>query len=129
MPRRIAIPSSRRARRAPLGPPAAPSGLALTPSPLERAARRLADRLALLEERVDAGEEAAWPAYLELLRTLATLLPALSPAQHRLLTTAELAARLGVSPKTLRKRRAMGLARPAFEHGRLLRWRADLGLR
>jgi hypothetical protein len=89
----------------------------------------LAARLAVLEAQLDAGEEAAWPAYLELLRTLSTLLPVLSPAQHRLLTTAQLAARLGISPKTLRKRRALGLARPALQHGRLLRWRADQGLR
>ncbi len=89
----------------------------------------MAARLAVLQVRIDGGDGRAWPAYLEAARTLAALLPVLSPAQNRLLTTAELAARLGISPKTLRKRRALGLARPALEHGRLLRWRADQGLR
>lgn len=125
---RAAIPSASRARRPLVGPPAGPGSPGVTPSVLERAARRVADRLVGLESRLDSGGDPAWRDYLDAARTLAALVPLL-PASQGLLTTAELAARLGVAAKTLRKWRAAGWARPALERGRVVRWTADQGLR
>lgn len=116
--------------RAPLSPRTASGGPGVTPaSILQQAARRLADRLTALESRLDSDGDPAWRDYVAAVRALAAVAPLLSPGQARLLTTAEMAVRLGISPKTLRRRKAMGLARPALQHGRLLRWRADQDLR
>ena len=129
MARRIATPLSPGARRPPPGPPAPNGSGTPTPSALDHVAGRLVARLAVLEAQLDAGDEGVWPDYLKAARTLATIWPLLEPGQHRLLTTAELAAQLGISPKTLRRRKALGLLQPALEHGRLVRWRADQGVR
>ena len=120
-----------RVRRPTPGPPAAQGAGPLIPSALELVAGRLLARLTVLEAQLDAGDSGVWPDYLEAARTLAVVWPLLVPAQHRhrLLTTAELAAQLGISAKTLRRRRALGLLQPALEHGRLVRWRADQGVR
>jgi hypothetical protein len=125
MARRIATPLAPGARRSPSDPPRAIGSGTLTPSALDRVAGRLVARLTVLEAQLDAGDEEAWSDYLEVARTLAAIWPLLSPGQHRLLTTAELAAQLGISAKTLRRRKALGLLQPALEQGRLFRWRAD----
>jgi hypothetical protein len=125
--RRIATPPAPGARRATSGPPAASGSGAPPPSTLELVVGRLVARLAVLEAQLDAGHEGVWPDYLEAARTLAAILPLLAPGQ--LLTTAELAAQLGISPKTLRRRKALGLLQPALQHGRLFRWRDDQGVR
>jgi helix-turn-helix protein len=102
------------------------SGLLTALAPvMERATVRLVERLARLEQRLDADEESVWRAYVETARALAMLLLVPSPSNHALLTTDEMAARMGISPKTLLKRRRQGLELPALQHGRLLRWRAD----
>jgi hypothetical protein len=76
---------------------------------LERAAYRLAAHLGELEDRLEQGGVDAWPEYLATVETLATILPAVSAQQRgRLLTTGELAARLGVSSKTVLRRRRAG---------------------
>jgi len=116
-----------RVRRPPLGPPAAGGSGTSTPSALDGAASRLVARLAVLEGQLDAGDEEAWSDYLAAARTLAAIWPLVAPGQQ-LLTTAELAAQLGVSVKTVRRRRSLGILHPALEHGRLVRWRADQGL-
>jgi hypothetical protein len=95
------------------------------PSALDGVASRLVARLAVLEGQLDAGDEEAWSDYLAAARTLAAIWPLVAPGQHRLLTTAELAAQLGISAKTLRRRKALGLLQPALEQGRLFRGRAD----
>ena len=118
-----------RVRRPPPGPPAANGSGASTPSALDGAAARLVARLAVLEAQLDAGDGEGWSDYLEVARTLAAIWPLLAPAQRRLLTTAELAAQLKISPRTVRRRKALGLLQPALEHGRLFRWRADQGVR
>lgn len=94
---------------------------------LERAARLLAQRLARLERCVEAEEEGAWPDFLATASTLATVVAQLAPERSgRLLTTSEMAERMGVSPKTLLKRARAGTIRPAVKDGRrLIRWRAD----
>ncbi len=79
-----------------------------------------------MEARLAAGEEAAWPEFLEAAKVLALLLPALAPDQRgALLTTAEMADRLGISPKTLLKHKANGAIRPRVQRGKLIRWRGD----
>jgi hypothetical protein len=93
---------------------------------LDRAGRMLAERLARLEDRVRGGDEAAWGAYAETARTLALLLPTLAPERRgELLTTAEMAARIGITSKTLLRRKARGEIRPAVQAGKLIRWRGS----
>ena len=82
----------------------------------------LAQRVADLEARVRAGDEGAWPEYLVALPVLAALSQA--PA-GQLLTTAEMAERLGLTPKVLLRRTARGEITPAVRAGRLLRWAGD----
>jgi helix-turn-helix protein len=97
---------------------------------LEHAARRLCERLAMLEARLT--DDAAWDEYRETAAALAAILPTLAPERRGwLLTTAELAERLGVSPKTVLRRKASGELKPAVVMGRrgraALRWRGDEG--
>jgi len=91
---------------------------------LDRVASRLVTRLTVLEGQLDTADRDVWSEYTDVARTLAAIWPLLSPGQ-RLLTTAQLAAQLGISAKTLRRRQALGLLQPALKHGRLFRWRAD----
>jgi hypothetical protein len=101
------------------------SASALAPL-LDRSVRRVAARLSELEARVATGEESAWPAFLEAAKALALLLPAQAPERHgSLLTTAEMAARLGITPKTLLRHKTKGTLRPALQRGKLIRWRGD----
>jgi hypothetical protein len=97
-----------------------------TTAALSRAACVFAKRLAQLEDRVQNGDETAWSAYAETVRTLALLLPTLAP-EHRgeLLTTAEMAARMGIKPKSLLRRKARGQIRPAIQAGKLIRWKGS----
>jgi hypothetical protein len=73
---------------------------------LRRAEARLLDRLAVLERSLAADEGTGWPDYLDTVRALAALAPLLVPgADGRLLTSRELAERLGLSTRTLRRHR------------------------
>ena len=92
---------------------------------IDRAARLLAERLDLLEKRVQDGDEEAWAPYQEAVKTLTALLPHLGPERGAMLTTAEMAARLGVAPKTLLRHKAKGRIRPAVAQGKLLRWKGN----
>lgn len=92
---------------------------------IERSARLLAGRLLVLESKLETGE-AAWREYREIAGTLALMAPHVTPARRgELLTTAQMAARLGLSSKTLLKHKAAGAIRPALQRGKLLRWRGD----
>jgi hypothetical protein len=100
---------------------------------LHRAARRLTDRLLALEARLDA-EPGAWSEYCATSSALAAISPQLAPGRAgEMLTTAEMAAKLGVSSKTLLKRRRAGTIRAALDFGKrdgkpgraLIRWRGD----
>jgi predicted DNA-binding protein (UPF0251 family) len=91
---------------------------------LERAVARLQARAAALEERVEAGDESAWSAYVEAVEALAAVLPRLDRgADGALLSTAEMAHRLGVAPKTLLRHVARGSVTPALRRGKLIRWK------
>ncbi len=95
---------------------------------IDRAARLLTDRIDTLEKRVREGDETAWPVYQETLRTLTALLPHLGPDRGTMLTTAEMADRLGVAPKTLLRHKAKGRIKPAVAQGKLLRWKGNEAL-
>jgi hypothetical protein len=95
---------------------------------LKRSCVLLLGRVVVLEKRVQDGDETAWPRYLESLTTLSALLPHLQPgAGGELLTTKQMAERLGVSTKTLLKKRNNGGPKPEYqlgERGRAaMRWR------
>ena len=92
---------------------------------IDKAARLLAERLDVLEKRVQDGDETAWAAYQGTLRALTALLPHLGPERGALLTTAEMADRLGISPKTLLRHKSKGKIRPAIVQGKLLRWKGN----
>jgi len=97
---------------------------------LPRAARLIEGRLAELEERVRQGDEGAWRDFLAALNTYTAVLAQLAPESHGgLLSTKEMAERLGIAPKTLLKRKARGEIKPALQLGRrgraAIRWRGD----
>jgi hypothetical protein len=88
--------------------------------------------VALLTARVESLEarlpddEAAWTPYCEALQTLAVVEARLVPGEHgEFLTTAQMAFRLGVKPKTLLRHAAAGAVRPALRRGKLIRWKGD----
>ena len=97
---------------------------------LSNSARLLEDRLAALGDRLRAGDEAAWTDFLVTANTLTAMLAQLTPgAAGELLTTKEMATRLGIAPKTLLKRKAKGQVRPPVQLGRrgraAIRWKGN----
>ncbi len=97
---------------------------------LERCAALMVRRLSGLADLLEQGDETTWSDFLQTAEVLASLLPNLAPERReRLLTTAEMAARLGVEPKTLLRRRARGEIQPAVQTGKFIRWRGDEALR
>jgi excisionase family DNA binding protein len=96
---------------------------------LRHAQARIIEQLEQLEPRLAECDLAAWVQYAQLAAALAAIVRETAPgAGGRLLSTAELADALGVSPKTiLRKRRSGELT--AIELGRrgrsALRWQGD----
>jgi hypothetical protein len=95
---------------------------------LKRSCVLLLGRVVVLEKRVQDGDETAWPRYLESLSALSKVLPHLQPGSAgELLTTKQMAERLGVSTKTLLKKRNNGGPKPEYqlgERGRAaMRWR------
>jgi hypothetical protein len=78
-----------------------------------------------LRGRVEAGDLTAGPVLCQAVLALSEIQRATAPeASGRLLTTAELADKIGVSPKTLLKRKAKGEIRPLLQKGKLIRWAA-----
>jgi excisionase family DNA binding protein len=61
---------------------------------------RLRERIAELIERIDGGDVSAWPEYLQALMALQALIP---EDRRPLATTKEMAEKLGVTPKTVRR--------------------------
>jgi hypothetical protein len=94
---------------------------------LARVVARLAGRLETLEVRVDGDVGGdVWREYAELAVALATVMAQIEPgARGELITTAQMAERLGIKPKTLLKHKAAGAVKPALQRGRLIRWRGD----
>jgi excisionase family DNA binding protein len=93
---------------------------------LAHAERRLVCRLEALGARLDDGDVSAWADYMEAARALAAIAPLTTPeARGALLTTQQLADRLQVSTRTVRRRAKRGELQPVRmgERGRAaLRW-------
>jgi len=93
-----------------------------------RALPLLEARLVELEARVRAGED-IWGEYVATLHAVLTITARTTPgANGELLTTREMAARVGLSPKTLLRRKKAGLVKPVQlgQRGRgAIRWRGD----
>jgi hypothetical protein len=97
---------------------------------LQKAEPLLTKRLGQLQERLQAGEEAAWGEFIEVVKVLAALVPTLSPeSRGAMLTTKDMAARLGISPKTLLRHKNDKKIQPAVAKGKLLRWSGQENLR
>jgi len=97
---------------------------------LAAAAVRLSARLHVLATQLsEQGSEThgdVWGEYAALAAALATVMARLEPgARGELLTTAQMAERLGIAPKTLLKHKAAGAVKPALQRGRLIRWKGD----
>jgi excisionase family DNA binding protein len=94
---------------------------------LERAAARLAGRVSHLEALLDSGDDSAWHSYIAAVEALVGVLGQLAPgAGGKMLTTAQMADRLGVAKKTLLRWHSAGRIRPARKMGErgqaALRW-------
>ena len=90
---------------------------------LRRSEALLVNRLEQLQNRLQAGEDGVWSEVLQVTATLVAVHGALAPEHGgSLLTTGEMAARLGLSTKTLLRHRKNGKIRPSQEQGKLLRW-------
>ena len=104
--------------------PAAPSLV------FARCARRLATRVEALDARLRDGDDTAWSDYVEAVKVLMLAISNLtSERQGAYLTTAQMAARLNLSPKTLLKHKASGKIRPTVQQGKLIRWKGNEELR
>lgn len=89
---------------------------------LGKAEAVLAERLESLRLRLTT-EPALWPEFCDAARALAAIAPATAPeATGAMLTTEQMAERLGLSVKSLLKHKKQGSIRPAVEKGKLLRW-------
>ena len=92
---------------------------------LQRSANILMARLVSLEEELESNES-RWTEYIATVQGLAAIIPCLAPERGgALLTTAEMAVRLGISSKTLLRQKSSGGIRPALQRGKLIRWRGD----
>jgi hypothetical protein len=93
---------------------------------LQRGLARLVPHIEELDERIGRGDTSTWPEYRDALRTLAIVLDQAAPGRGgELLTTSQMAVRLGLSPKSLLRHKAAGSVRPAVQRGKLIRWRGD----
>jgi hypothetical protein len=96
-------------------------------TPLARATQLLEARLVELEAKVREGaDDPTWQAFSHTAMALAQISAQVAPgSQGELLTTREMAERLGLAPKTLLKHAAAGTVRPAVRKGKLIRWKGD----
>jgi hypothetical protein len=90
---------------------------------LAKAEALLLRRLEELTARVQ-GEPGLWAELCDTVRTLASI-PA-PESTGALLTSREAAGKLGVSVKTLLRRKANGEIKPTLEQGKFLRWGREL---
>jgi hypothetical protein len=90
---------------------------------LQRSEQPLIQHLEQLRECVQSGNETSWRDYLDGIRTLICLERALAPENRGvMLTTQEMTARFGLTPKSLLRRKASGDIQPALQRGKLVRW-------
>ncbi len=101
-------------------------------TPVQLALRRAQDllvvRLTELAAKITAGDESVWPAFCEAATALAAIAPqALPEGLGGLLTTRQMADRLGLTPRTLRRRAKVEGVEPirfAKRGSAALRWPA-----
>jgi hypothetical protein len=98
---------------------------------LEAGLDLLTARCESLARKVREGDEAAWARYVAVLSTIVAVLERLDGQRERgdVLTTKELAQKLGMRPDSLLRCKRRGLVTPAVAHGKFIRWRAEDGLR
>ena len=83
----------------------------------------LIKRLGQLQERLQADDEGAWGDFLAVVQALVALTQATQPENGApMLTTQEMASRLGVASKTLLRHKKNGKIQPALAKGKPLRW-------
>ncbi len=103
---------------------------------IQRAPRLLDERLGVLEARLRSGDDTAWSEYLQVVLALTAALAHIAPgAGGKLVSTKELGQLMGLSSKTLLRRKAKGQIQGAVQleggtavkgkHGSALRW--DVG--
>ena len=100
---------------------------------LHRVRNRLQARLVALETRIatDQDTEAVWREYVQVLDVFLRIedrIATQAPAAP-LLTTKEMATRLGITTRTLLARKKRGHVRPSVAHGKALHWRPEDALR
>jgi hypothetical protein len=100
-------------------------GAAVVQGVLVLAYRRLAERVADLEARLDV-EPATWSEFYVAVQTLTSIVPRLGEGE--MLTTGDMAKRLGLSTKTLLRHKKAGAIKPAVQRGKLIRWKGDEAL-
>jgi hypothetical protein len=97
---------------------------------LQKAELLVVKRLTNLQGRLQVGDESAWAEFMDTIQALVALLQSLQPENRgAMLTTQEMAARFGISPKTLLRRKAQGDIQPALQKGKLVRWSGSERLR
>ncbi len=90
---------------------------------LGKAQPLLIGRLGQLQARLQEGNESVWPEFLQVVQALVALTQAVKPENGGpMLTTQEMASRLGVATKTLLRHKAQGKIQPTVAKGKLLRW-------
>ncbi len=90
---------------------------------LQHGEKLLVESAEALRSRVEAGDQTALAEYCEVLRTLATIGRAVAPeATGGLLTTEEMAQKMGLSVRSLLRHKKAGTIKPTLQHGKLLRW-------
>jgi len=105
---------------------AAPQVLTAGQALLDRAYGRIAKRVEMLEVGLDAGRSTC-PAYIDAVNALTALIPCVNAtAASELLTTKQLAERLGCDERTVRRHKKAGRLKPAVTAGRVVRWRPDI---
>jgi len=92
---------------------------------LARAARLIEARLIEIEAHLHEGD-AVWADYFATVKIALEIEARLTPGGHgELISTADLAKRLNLSPKTILRRKKAGTLRPAIAVGKLIRWKAE----
>src|SRR5262249_6144062 len=90
---------------------------------LQAAAHRLATRALILAGHLDAGDESDWAGYISLISVLTLIVGAVEPERRgQALTTEEMAARLGITSKSLLRMTGEKRITPNIRAGRFLRW-------
>ena len=93
---------------------------------LRKVEAKLAERLEELQECLQRGDSSAWQEFLQVTATLVSVHETLAQGpKGDLLTTGEMASRLGLSSKTLLRYKKDGRIAPSVAQGKHLRWTGE----